>query len=324
MTFEGVTTTAEFVYFEPINVLRIKVAKGIKDLQSSKDLSLDDAAFVLGLGLKLQADSIAGEMRLVNFTFQDSKMASAFSKRLTQMMESKLVDQGMNVKVREASMADNNDKTPHAILSGTYWEEGTDIKIIALVRDGITNKTIASSESSVPKAWLDAKGIEYKPANYDNAIKNLVEFTNNETMPEGGLLVQLTTNRGNEGLIFTQNDEMKVFVRANKSCYIRLIYFLADGSKVLLFDNYFISNDQANKIIEIPETFVCTAPFGIETLQLNAQSEEFAPLKVQVEDGYSFIQEELKDVLFKTRGFKPKGNKDAKSEQRIMITTLAK
>jgi hypothetical protein len=300
------------------------VAKGIKDLQSSKDLSLDDAAFAIGYGIKLQSDSVAGELRLVNFTYQDSKMASAFSKRLTLLLESKLAEQGMTVKVHEATMDDNKSKINASVLSGTYWEEGDAIKIIAVVRNGKTGQTLASAETSVPKIWLESKGIDYKPTNYDNAIKNLIEFNNNETVSEGGLLVKVTTNKGNEGLIFTEDEEMKVYLRANKACYVRLIYFLADGEKVLLFDNYYISNDQANKIIEIPETFVCAAPFGVETLQLNAQSEEFAPLKIENQDGYDFIQEELKAVLFKTRGFKPKNNKDAKSEERIVITTMGK
>ncbi len=323
MTFEGVSTDAAHLYFKEVNDLKLKANKGVKSLQAAKDLSIDDAAFLIAMGLKYQADSIKREIRLNNFTFQDTKMASIFSKRFTRSLESKLAANDLRVTIHKPSMIDNVDESEYYNMVGTYWEEGDKIKIIANIRDMLTRKTVASSEATIDKSYFTNNNISYKPANYDNAIKTLVQF-NNEKKPNGGLIVDLSTNKGNDGLIFTEGETMKVFVRVNKACYIRLIYHLADGQKVSLLDNYHISNANANKVIELPEEFECTDPFGVETLQLNAQTEEFTPLVTKEEYGYDFIVEDLKEVLFKTRGFKPKKRLDAKTEKRMIITTMRK
>lgn len=323
ITFEGVKSDAPHLFFDSINNYKLQVNKGIKSLQSSKDLSLDDIAYLIAMGLKFQSDSIESEIRLNNFTFQDSKMASSFSKRFTRSLESKLTANKLQVKIHEASMIDNSNRDEYCRMTGTYWEEGENIKIIASIRNATTGKTLASSEASLSKKWLTDNGIDYKPTNYNKAVKNQVQF-NNETTSTGGLLVEISTNKGSEGLIFSEDEEMKVYVRANKACYIRLIYHLADGNQVLLFDNYYIANNQANQVIEIPETFICSDPYGVETLQLNAQTQEFAPLVTKHQYGYDFITENLKDVLFKTRGFKAKNKMDAKTEKRIILTTMKK
>lgn len=323
ITFEGVNNDAAHLHFAAINTLKLKVNKQIKELQSSKDLNIDDAALLIAMGLRFQADTISREIRLNNFTFQDTKMASTFSKRFTRSLESKLSSNNFNVNIHQTSMLDNVDESEYYNMLGTYWEEGENIKIIANIRDAASGKTIASSEASIPKSYFTSNNIAYKPGNYDNAIKSLVQF-NNEKQPSGGLLVDISTNKGSDGLIFSKDEEMKLYVRANKACYIRFMYHLADGSKVLLFDNYYISNAMANQVIEIPETFVCAEPFGVETLQLNAQTKEFTPLSTKLEYGYAFIVEDLKQVLFKTRGFKAKGKMDAKTEKRIIITTMDK
>ena len=323
MTFEGVDASAPHLFFDEVNKLKVEIAEGIKILQSGNNLSIDDAAFAIALGLKMQADSLDKEVRLTNFTFQDTKMASTFSKRFTRSLEAKLLANNLNVTVHEAKMDDNNADKNYYTLVGTYWEEGDNIKMIANVRDAASGRTVASAEATLTKKWLADNSLEFKPANYDNALKSLIQF-NQENIPEGGLLIEVATNKGNEGLIFTEDEEMKLYVRVNKACYLRFIYHMADGTQVLLFDSYYIGNDKANQVIEIPETFVCAAPFGVETLQVNAQTQEFPPLRLRHEYGYSFIEEELSDVLVKTRGFKPKANKDAKTEKRVVITTVAK
>merc|ERR1711916_40037 len=120
--------------------------------------------------------------------------------------------------------------------------------------------------------------------------------------------------------IYSEGETMKVYVKMGKPCYIRFIYHAADGSKVLLLDNYYIDASNVNKVYQIPEEFECTAPFGVETLQVNAQSAKFTPLNVREEYGYAFITDDLEEVIAKTRGFKKK-EKVMLAEKRLMITT---
>ena len=140
---------------------------------------------------------------------------------------------------------------------------------------------------------------------------------------EGGdLKVELWTNKGADNLIFTEGEHMKLSVRANKECYLRVIYHLADGQKVLLLDNYYISTDKVNKVYELPYEFECSEPFGVETLQLNAQELAFGGLRTQKQDGYEFIVDDMQTILVTTRGMKRIEKSDLKAEKRVTITTM--
>lgn len=119
--------------------------------------------------------------------------------------------------------------------------------------------------------------------------------------------IQFWTNKGDIDLIFAEGDELELYVRSPRETYIRLIYELADGSKVLMFDNYHIDHSQINKEIHYPETFECAEPFGNETALLYASDTPFRPLRVDEQDGYQFIKEEIQKLNTGTkRGFKKK------------------
>lgn len=120
----------------------------------------------------------------------------------------------------------------------------------------------------------------------------------------GGFLAEIWTNKGDENLIYTEGEKLKLYVRINRESYIRVIYHMADGSKVLMVDNYYVGSDKVNTVYELPFEFECAEPFGVETLQLNAQTKAFDALNTTQQYGYDFISEKLNDILVNTRGFK--------------------
>ena len=137
--------------------------------------------------------------------------------------------------------------------------------------------------------------------------------------------MEIWTNKGDDNLLYTEGEKLKFYVRANKECYLRIVYHLADGQSVLMLDNYYIAENMTNKVVEIPFEFECAEPFGIETLQANAQTVEFQKLLTTRNDGYDFIDESLNDVLLNTRGFKKVVSKDVqKAEKRLIFTTMKK
>jgi hypothetical protein len=85
-------------------------------------------------------------------------------------------------------------------------------------------------------------------------------------------------------------------------------------------NDYYISPEMVNKSVEIPETFICAAPFGVENLQLNAQTIPFEKLAIKNLDGYNYIQDDIVDIQTKNRG-KRQFNV-LKAEKRLTITTL--
>ncbi|MBA3685514.1 MAG: hypothetical protein H0W72_09785 [Planctomycetes bacterium] len=73
----------------------------------------------------------------------------------------------------------------------------------------------------------------------------------------------------------------------------------------------------------IPGEFVCSAPFGWESLQVVAAAAPFPVLETRVVDGYPVIAEDEPALMRKTRGFKPAAGAAVESCE-LAITTLAR
>jgi len=303
--------------------LKSKVDKSIDEINSSAKNNISDLTYFIANGLKIQNPELKGKIGLSSFTYQDSKTGSPFSKRLHLELEQKLINIARyNIQNKEVSANGTKVDNFDYIITGTYWEENDYLKVIVVLRDFKTGKAEASIESKISKAYCNSNSIEFLPENYINAeIKNK-SFSENEIVG-GDLSLEIWTNKGAENLMYSKGDTLKLYIRANKECYVRFIYHLADGASVLLLDDYYIGTDKVNKVYQLPDEFVCSEPFGVETLQVNAQTEKFEPLVTKTVEGYRFITDDLAVIIEKNRGFKKlDNNKVLKSEKRMIITTM--
>lgn len=304
------------LYIDKSVLLKRKIAEGIRKIEKSSSLNLEDAAAVLALSLLDQTGKMTETIRLSNFTYQDTRMSSEFALRFTKSFQSKLIQNAGYSIVTEAT---NNSE--QMIIQGTYWEENEGLRIIALLKNINTGKVLASTEAEIPQVWFTNNSISVKPENFGDAYSRMKEFKKDE-LSGGDLNIEFWTNKGNDNLIFSQGEIMKIFVRVNKECYLRAIYHMADGTQVLLLDNYYVGSDKINTVYELPYEFECSEPFGAEILQVNGQTEVFSHLNTYNQDGYDFIENSLSEVLVNTRGMK-KVNKVMKAEKRLIITTLS-
>jgi hypothetical protein len=293
------------------------VTKALEAIKKSGNRDLSDVCYFMAGNLQKQLNKPDGTVQLAYFTYEDTKMASPFSKRLAASLEQKLIAETSYNLIAP----DKGGQKARYILTGTYWDSGNKLKIVANLKEVGSGKALASIEDHVAKSWLTGNGIQFMPENFTDAYARMQAFRKDEIMG-GGLQAEVWTNRGNENLIFTENDTLQLYVRVNKPTYIRFIYHLADGSRVLLLDNYYIGKDKVNKVYEIPDKFVCAPPFGVETLQLNAQTKPFGPLNTVEQYGYQFIRDDLKKVIQATRGFKRVEETDLTAETRLVITTM--
>lgn len=290
----------------------------IRSAQKSAGNTADEASFFLARGLKLQTGKVPSPVFLTNFTYQDTKMASELSRRLSQSLASKLVSEGGYAVETESSAGAKG-----YVLTGTFWKEPNEIKIIGTMKD-LSGKIIATAEAFIPLSWFQNNNVNYMPENFEEAASKMRVFGQNELV-KGDLNVEVWTNKGDDNLLFTEGEKLKIYLRANKPCYVRLIYYIASGERVLLKDSYYIAENMVNKVIEIDDEFECAEPFGVETLQANAQTEEFEKLQTYNQDGYEFIRNSLEEVLVKTRGFKKVASKELqKAEKRLIFTTMSK
>ncbi|KAB2870744.1 MAG: DUF4384 domain-containing protein [Bacteroidales bacterium] len=313
------TASDDLVKYTDYSKLRGELDQQSSKIRKAENLTIDEAASIIAAELVSQKDKFVAPIKLSYFTFQETGMNSPFSRRMQIALEQKLVASGVNI--------DNSVNTNQAssskgtLISGTYWEEGNSVRVVCLARSIETGKPVGSTEAKLSAEKLAQTNLQIKPENFQDAYANMRVFSKGEI--EGGdLNVEIWTNKGSNNLIFTEGEHMKLSVRANKECYLRVIYHLADGQKVLLLDNYYISTDKVNKVYELPYEFECSEPFGVETLQLNAQELAFGGLRTQNQDGYEFIVDDMQTILVGTRGMKKVTKNELKAERRVTITTM--
>ena len=282
--------------------------------------TLEDAAWLLAFGLKSASDLPDARVQVQPFTFRDTKMTSPLSRYLKEALESRLAE-----APRWTVVAPKPGQASAAafLLTGTYWEQAGSVRLVARLRRLEGGAFAAAAEAEVPAAVLAAAKLDLKPENYKDALRDQGLFGADE-LQGGGLSVDAWTNKGEDGLFFSRGEKMKVFVRLNLPGYVRLIYHLADGKRVLLLDNYYLDAGKVNQAYELPQEFECDAPFGAETLQAFASTDKFSALATRNQDGYDYLAEDLGQALVKTRGMKRAKAGTLKAETRLTLTTMEK
>jgi len=302
----------------------LKINQAINNLRKERILTLDDVCLFIAEGLVQQipgTDKAVG-IQMGSFTYQDTRIGSEFSSRLSAGIGQKLIRQGMDLKSLEIQPSGNEKIDSNGtMVSGTYWEEGDHIKIIANLKSLKTNSFIAGTEEFQTKKWFTDNSITYLPANFQQALLRQKQFSENE-IKSGGLVAEVWTNMGKDNPIFSKGDTMQLYIRVSQPCYIRMIYYFSDGSKSLLLDSRYIGDEQAGKPVLLPDLFVCDSPFGAETIQMVAQSSPFKPLTIKMENGYRMIVDDMNTILANVRGMKAVGSVQLMAEKRLDLTTI--
>lgn len=301
-----------------LSELRKAINDGFSALKNASNLSMAEAAAFIADGIKQQLRDPGRQIILSNFTYRDTRMASQFSRKFFQLLEQRLTAKGFRVFTE---MSEPANAEGLLVLKGTYWDETDLLKLIVVIKDLKTSETVAGMDISVDRQKLSNEQVDYLPQNFQQAMADQHIFMQDE-MVAGGLLLECWTDKGIDSPIYVSGEKMKIFVRVNQPAYLRIIYFLADGNKNLLYDQYYIDESKVNKAVEIPQQFTCTPPFGVETLQVMAQSEPFPALTTQKVGGYLIIMDSTKNLLIKTRGMMAQMPTDLKAEKRIVITTM--
>ena len=314
-----------------------EVSNRVEKLVSESLTSVDGIARAVVFQLSKQVSRPEGKVLLAPFTYQDTKMGSHFSRQLLAALEPQLGQLAKWETVtqvhhshgtfRPRSTQHTRDLAKDAgatlLLSGTYWENGEQITIRATLRDVETGGVKAGAAVKFDQS---IQAFNFKPQNYKQMLIEQNAFTEGEFV-SGGLQVEVWTNKGSDHLLYTEGETMKVFVRVNRESYIRLLYILADGSRTLLHDNYYIDQSKVNRVVEIPEEFECAPPFGAELLVVVARTEPFPPIQTYESDGYYFLSaKDAGQAAREFRGMKKKQKRPdvQQSEARLVLTTMKK
>jgi len=140
-------------------------------------------------------------------------------------------------------------------------------------------------------------------------------------LPPAGeaLTVNCKTNKGRLNIHYRAGEAIRFYVTANQSCYIRVMYQIADKRLMLLTDNQQLSAAQQDQWLEIGTGFEAADPFGEERVYVFAQTAPFPPLSTRkAADGSVFITENLSEALNITRKLK---RRQTFAEQDVMLKT---
>ncbi len=292
---------------------RVEVKSAIEKLLNLPVKNLSDTAFIISR--MITPKNISGTVLLSPLHYRETKMSSPFSRHFGALLETKLAKTKLQPVKQDAKY----------VLSGSYWESQETLRILVTLREAKTGKIAASAEKDIALSLITEANIALKPQNFKQAYSDMKAFAADELVG-GGMQVEAWLDKGNDAVMLTEGESTKLYIRVNQPAYIRVIYHLADGSRALLENNYFIDQSKVNKVYELPQEFEVAAPFGSEVLQVFASAAEFPKLAVSEVDGYELITEGLEAALSKTRGLKKKSeNKEQiNGEKRINITTLPK
>jgi len=275
---------------DTLNTLIKRLNTLLLKIESGKNRSMNDLASVIADDLSAALPTGAN-VKMTYPVFADTRFVSPFSKQFTTILRTELVSKKMIIV----------EKGNHSslILNGSYWDEGEKIRLFITVFDNHST-TLAATQGFMEKRYLIDNNISYIAENFAEAYSRMQEFRKDEIIG-GQIKAEIWTNH--ENLLFQNGDTMKLSIRVNTPSYLRAIYYSADSSKILLLDNYYIDQSKVNKLVEIPNHFVCAKPFGFETLQLSAGTKMFPALIVENINGFKFIKENVNSIVRKTRSF---------------------
>ena len=296
--------------------------------------SVDDAARRIALSLAHQMGDEREPTMVKAFVYQDTEWGSPFARDFGEAFVKVLEERSgwllpdsndtLTPPLVQLNQAVSGQACASWIVYGTYWDLGGTVSVLAVVRDVSSMRILASAEVTIPKMAIVAAGLDLVPQNLLRAIEDQQVFSKGEVV-SSNLHVEVWTNKGSENLLFSKGDAIQVYLRVNRPAYIQMIYHLSNGIRTVLLQNYYIDITRVNQVVEVSETYLVEAPFGVEVLQVFAMVEEFPPVPLVHKDGYDVLMEDLAGYVANVRGLgvskRTKGLSQM-AEARIVVTTV--
>lgn len=259
------------------------------------------------------------KLQVTTFTYDNKNVIDDFSIKVTSVFRNELTKLNPTLEITAPSRSWDDQVS----IQGAYKVKGNFVEFVAQLQseqktpigkpviDRILRKNLAPADVVIPEQ-IEAV----------TEVKNIIENIPTIVPSISTLKFEVVTNRGINSLVFTEGDTMRLAVRANKPCIVRLIYRQMDNKLILLRNKDFRINEyELNKWVEIPEDFVCTPPFGAEFLIAYASTESFALLKTHPDGDNTIIDNSLIETkkISLSRGM---GNKGVPVIEKVLqITT---
>ena len=322
---------------QPLILNKSQINRRIQQLSLHSIDNLDDVAGAIQFQLYQQFDLQHQQLLVQPFFYQDTRLSSRFARYFKQLLEGKLENSIQPHREFQAKSVNyEKDMAVSAgvdyIITGSYWEKEDNIQILAFCRSVQTGEIRASANVDFKRGVLKSS-LNLKPDNFEKIMSQQLAFEQ-EVIDSGQLKLEVWTDRGKNALLYSQGELMKIYLRTNRPCYVRLLYILANGQKTLLVDNLQINPESINRPLLVNDLleidFECTSPFGAEMIIGVARNYPFDTIETTEKDGYIFIDTDnpkhLANITRGTKGFKRRKRNDEsiqQTETKLILTTVA-
>lgn len=214
-----------------------------------------------------------------------------------------------------------------ALLHGSYLEMGKEVSLL-LRLTALTGEELASSQVRLDRAWIDQAGLRLLPENHAEAAQSLA-ILDTEVAPPG-LRLNVQLDRGDGG-IYRKDEPLFVFLKADRDCYVRVVYQQVDGTRIQVLPNRYHPEAQlrAGVTLRIPgpgdafERWV-TEPFGSEIVKVFASTEPFelAPATAPQEGPFTRLEPSMRDLTARFRGIRVDKAKAQTAEATAVVNTV--
>ncbi len=289
--------------------------------------SLSEGAERLALQLKRQGVDKRSRLSIGHFSYGTTDLSSSFGRQAGMELEramasGRLSEQGSVVLASSRGL--ESAMPAHLAIRGVYIEEGEQrVRLSATAVDVGGGRLVASAQTSLPRSAL-APNLDLRPANFEKILQDQRALGASEAVVSGDLRLEVWTGKGRRSVLYSEGEELTLFMRVNRPAWVRLIYTLQSGAEVPIDQAYYIDESKVNKVVEYPDAFEVVAPFGAEMLHATAftQKPSRLPTVLRRFDGveYEIIADGLVETTQRTRGLARKKKLEI-AEDRVTITT---
>lgn len=283
-------------YPEKVNLFNIKQA--VNQLITKVE-DLNDLAFFIAFAFQQQSknDSLSGII-VSPLTYRNTGMASEFSRQFRETLENNIIthNKWKTFPIKKYNPSIENMLKIRYAIKGTYWETEDIITLNVYLAEIVTGIKQASIEYEINRSMVNEQVLPLIPLNYAHTYNNQASF-NAARQLNAGLQIEAYTNKGKTDLVYTEGETMTVYIKTNIPCYLQLVYQFNDSSQVLFLNNQYIDITQVNKMYELPFEFICSAPFGVESMYIFATDQAISSIETTTINGYPFIQGNINNII---------------------------
>jgi hypothetical protein len=239
--------------------------------------TLKDAVEILGDALGQQGIKGARSVVVEPLTVGTTPWSSTFGRHFAGELERAL-----------AAAVAGPAPVESVVVRGTHIEIGRELRVLITARDAASGRLLAGADVTLPKSVVPGS-LALRPRNHVEALRDDRVLAGGELVTSD-LRLELVMDKGWRAPVYRSGEVARVFFRVNQPAYVRLIYLLAGGQKVLLEDGYYVDASKVNFLVEYPASFDVVAPWGTETLFAVASTAPLPPIKTSrtVVDGEEY------------------------------------